>query len=129
MDEKTYNIGVEATMEVIGGKWKAIILCHLRHDTMRTSELRRAIPQITQKMLTQQLRELEADGIVQRRVYEQVPPKVEYCLTERGESLNAILNQLCKWGEANIDERRAKGEVIELIHRDDVSLEQNQSAS
>ncbi|KRM71185.1 winged helix-turn-helix transcriptional regulator [Lacticaseibacillus brantae] len=129
MADKTYNIGVEATMEVIGGKWKAIILCHLRHDTMRTSELRRAIPQITQKMLTQQLRELEADGIVQRRVYEQVPPKVEYCLTERGESLNMILNQLCKWGEANIDERRAKGEVIELIHRDDVSLEQNQSAS
>jgi len=123
MADKTYNIGVEATMEVIGGKWKAIILCHLRHDTMRTSELRRAIPQITQKMLTQQLRELEADGIVQRRVYEQVPPKVEYCLTERGESLNSILNQLCKWGEANIDERRARGEVIELIHRDDVTLE------
>ncbi len=94
---KTYNIGVEATMEVIGGKWKAIILCHLRNHTMRTSELRRAIPQITQKMLTQQLRELEADGIVDRHVYDQVPPKVEYCLTETGQSLNRILNQLCTW--------------------------------
>lgn len=119
---KVYNIGVEATMEIIGGKWKAIILCHLRHDTMRTSELRRAIPQITQKMLTQQLRELEDDGIVYRHVYDQVPPKVEYSLTERGESLNKILNQLCSWGEENIDERRANGESIELIHRDDVKL-------
>ncbi|WP_461243070.1 winged helix-turn-helix transcriptional regulator [Secundilactobacillus muriivasis] len=126
---KTYNIGVEATMEIIGGKWKAIILCHLRHATMRTSELRRAIPQITQKMLTQQLRELEADGIVSRHVYEQVPPKVEYALTERGESLNKILNQLCKWGECNIDARRAEGEEITLIHRDDVTLEPGTQAS
>ncbi|KRM55156.1 winged helix-turn-helix transcriptional regulator [Lacticaseibacillus sharpeae] len=118
---KTYNIGVEATMEIIGGKWKAIILCHLRHQTMRSSELRRAIPQITQKMLTQQLRELEDDGIVHRHVFNQVPPKVEYSLTARGESLNAILNQLCTWGERNIDERRAAGEEIELHHRDDVA--------
>lgn len=123
---KKYNIGVEATMEVIGGKWKAIILCHLRHETMRTSELRRAIPQITQKMLTQQLRELEADGIVDRRVYDQVPPKVEYSLTERGASLNGILNQLCKWGEGNIAQRRECGESIILIHEDDVSLEPKQ---
>lgn len=120
---KTYNIGVEATMEVIGGKWKSIILCHLRHDTMRTGELRRAIPQITQKMLTQQLRELEADGIVCRHVYNQVPPKVEYSLSERGESLNLILNKLCKWGEQQIDDRRANGEEITLLHRDDVKLQ------
>ncbi|GAX00542.1 winged helix-turn-helix transcriptional regulator [Secundilactobacillus silagei] len=123
---KTYNIGVEATMEIIGGKWKAIILCHLRHATMRTSELKRAIPQITQKMLTQQLRELEDDGIVNRHVYEQVPPKVEYSLTKRGESLNKILNQLCTWGEENIDERRSEGESIELRHRDDVNLTPSQ---
>lgn len=119
-EEKTYNIGVEATMEVIGGKWKAIILCHLRHDTMRSSELRRAIPQITQKMLTQQLRELEADGIVHRHVFNQVPPRVEYSLTERGESLNKVLNLLCTWGEHNIEERRECGEDIKLIHSDDV---------
>ena len=116
----TYNIGVEATMQVIGGKWKAIILCHLRNQTMRTGELRRAIPQITQKMLTQQLRELEADGIVARHVYQQVPPRVDYCLTARGESLNEILTAMCKWGEHNIHERQACGEAIELIHEDEV---------
>lgn len=118
----TYNIGVEATMDIIGGKWKTIILCHLRHCMMRTGELRRAIPAITQKMLTQQLRELENDGIVHREVYEQVPPRVEYSLTERGESLNQILSMLCTWGEENIDERRACGEDIQLVHRDDVAL-------
>ncbi|WP_282803696.1 winged helix-turn-helix transcriptional regulator [Secundilactobacillus kimchicus] len=120
MTEKTYNIGVEATMEIIGGKWKAIILCHLRHGTMRSDELRRAIPTITQKILTQQLRELGADGIVHREIFNQVPPHVEYSLTERGETLNHVLNQLCTWGEQNIDERRANGEAITLIHRDDV---------
>lgn len=122
MADKHYNIGVEATMEVIGGKWKTIILCHLRHSTMRSSELRRAIPQITQKMLTQQLRELEHDGIVHREVFNQVPPHVEYSLTERGQSLNSILNQLCTWGEGYIDARREDGETIELVHRDDVRL-------
>ncbi|MCI1987134.1 MAG: helix-turn-helix transcriptional regulator [Lactobacillus sp.] len=119
----TYNIGVEATMAVIGGKWKAIILCHLRHETMRTGELRRAIPAITQKMLTQQLRELERDGIINRHVYDQVPPRVDYCLTERGESLGDILTAMCQWGEQNIDERQAAGEPITLIHRDDVNLQ------
>ena len=123
MEQKQYNIGVEATMEIIGGKWKAIILCHLRHDTMRTSELRRSIPQITQKMLTQQLRELESDGIVQRKVYEQVPPKVEYSLTDEGRTLNNILNQLCTWGEEKIARRRACGEEIKLVHEDDHSLD------
>lgn len=122
MAEKTYNIGVEATMDVIGGKWKTIILCHLRHGTMRSGELRHAIPNITQKMLTQQLRELESDGIVHREVFNQVPPHVEYSLTERGETLNSILTQLCTWGEQNIDDRRADGETITLIHRDDVTL-------
>lgn len=115
MKDKTYHIGVEATMEIIGSKWKTIILCHLRDQTLRTSELKRAIPQITQKMLTQQLRELEDDGIVHRKVYQQVPPKVEYSLTERGESLNSILHQLCLWGETNIAERKDCGEVITLL--------------
>lgn len=119
---KVYNIGVEATMEIIGGKWKPIILCHLRHGKMRTSELRRAIPKITQKMLTQQLREMEADRIVQRHVFEQVPPKVEYSLTDYGKTLSVLLSDLCTWGENNIDQRREAGENIELLHRDDVGL-------
>lgn len=78
MEKKKYNISVEATLEVIGGKWKCVILCHLTHGKKRTSELKRLMPNITQKMLTQQLRELEADGVINRIVYNQVPPKVEY---------------------------------------------------
>ena len=120
MANATYHIGVEATMEIIGGKWKSIILCHLRTKTMRTSELERAIPQISQKMLVQQLRELEAANIVTRKVYQQVPPRVEYGLSEYGHSLSVVLHELCVWGEDNIDRRRAEGEEIELLHRDDL---------
>ncbi|QAY67609.1 winged helix-turn-helix transcriptional regulator [Paenibacillus protaetiae] len=102
MTQKKYNISVEATLEVIGGKWKCVILCHLTHGTHRTSDLKRKMPHITQKMLTQQLRELEDDGIVRRIVYNQVPPKVEYELTEYGWSLKPILDSLCAWGEVHI---------------------------
>ncbi|WP_063732394.1 winged helix-turn-helix transcriptional regulator [Lactiplantibacillus plantarum] len=120
LETKTYHIGVEATMEIIGGKWKSIILCHLRTQTMRTSELERAIPQISQKMLVQQLRELEAANIVTRKVYQQVPPHVEYGLSDYGRSLSVVLHELCVWGEDNIDRRRAAGEEIALLHRDDL---------
>lgn len=99
---KKYNISVEATLEVIGGKWKCVILCHLTHGKKRTSDLKRLMPGITQKMLTQQLRELEQDGIVDRIVYNQVPPKVEYQLSEYGETLGSILTALCNWGEQHI---------------------------
>lgn len=102
MQKKKYNIPVEATLEVIGGKWKCVILCHLTHGKKRTSELKRLMPGITQKMLTQQLRELEEDGIIHRIVYNQVPPKVEYELTEYGWSLKEILDSLCAWGEKHI---------------------------
>lgn len=102
MVAKKYNISVEATLEVIGGKWKCVILCHLMHGKMRTSDLKRHMPQITQKMLTQQLRELEQDGIVNRISYNQVPPKVEYELSEYGSTLSSILNALCAWGEHHI---------------------------
>lgn len=117
---KTYNIGVEATMEVIGGKWKPIILCHLRHQAMRTGELKRVIPNITQKMLTQQLRELEHDGIINRKVYSQIPPKVEYSLSEYGHSLSAVLNLMCKWGENYVDRQMESGCDVHLLNRDDV---------
>ncbi|AMW99536.1 winged helix-turn-helix transcriptional regulator [Rummeliibacillus stabekisii] len=102
MQENHYNIPVEATLEVIGGKWKVLILCHLKNKKMRFSELQRAIPQITKKMLTQQLRELEYDGIIIRYVYQQVPPKVEYSLSHTGESLREVLNIMCAWGEKRI---------------------------
>ncbi|MFB5189830.1 winged helix-turn-helix transcriptional regulator [Alicyclobacillus fastidiosus] len=100
--KKKYNISVEATLEVIGGKWKCVILCHLTRGKKRTSEFRRLMPGITQKMLTQQLRELEHDGIIRRISYNQVPPKVEYELTEYGWSLQSILDSLCAWGEQHI---------------------------
>ena len=102
MQQKKYNISVEATLEVIGGKWKCVILCHLTHGRKRTSELKRLMPSITQKMLTQQLRELEEDGVIHRIVYNQVPPKVEYELSEYGSSLKEILDSLCAWGEKHI---------------------------
>ncbi|EWH22253.1 winged helix-turn-helix transcriptional regulator [Bacillus sp. GM2] len=102
MKQKKYNISVEATLEVIGGKWKCVILCHLTHGKKRTSELKRLMPNITQKMLTQQLRELEEDGVINRIVYQQVPPKVEYELSEYGWTLKDILDSLCAWGETHI---------------------------
>jgi len=121
MKQVVYNIGVENTMRIIGGKWKPVILCHLKHGKMRTGQLRRAIPNITQKMLTQQLRELEDDGIVDRKVFNQIPPKVEYSLTDYGHSLNKILEELCVWGENDIDMRKEKGESIILLNKEDVS--------
>lgn len=102
MQKKKYNISVEATLEVLGGKWKCVILCHLTHGKKRTSELKRLMPNITQKMLTQQLRELEKDGVINRIVYNQIPPKVEYELSEYGQSLESILQALCAWGENHI---------------------------
>ncbi|APX73199.1 helix-turn-helix transcriptional regulator [Companilactobacillus allii] len=123
MKQSIYNIGVEATMNIIGGKWKPIILCHLKHQTMRTGQLRRAIPNITQKMLTQQLRELEDDGIVDRKVYNQIPPKVEYSLTQYGDSLNRILEELCLWGEENIERRKQNGENIILLKSENVETQ------
>ena len=89
---------LQAAINVIGGKWKTIILYTLADKTLRFGELRKAIPKITQKMLTQQLRELEADGLVNRVVYAEVPPKVEYNLTKLAEDLRPILGQLCVWG-------------------------------
>ena len=89
---------VEITLGVIGGKWKAVILWHLTYKTLRFSQLRRRLPAITQKMLTQQLRELERDGLVHREVYPEVPPRVEYSLTPLGWSLKPLLGAMCAWG-------------------------------
>lgn len=113
MKKKKYNISVEATLEVIGGKWKCVILCHLTYGEKRTSELKRLMPGITQKMLTQQLRELEDDGIINRIVYNQVPPKVEYELSEYGWSLKGILDTLCAWGERHII--RVHGDASDVL--------------
>ena len=113
--KKIYNIGVEATMDVIGGKWKPIILCNLRHNPSRPGELRRQIPGISQKMLTQQLRELEIDNIIVRKVYNQVPPKVEYSLSPYGETLNGLLDILCSWGEGHKKKKKSMGEEVQIL--------------
>jgi DNA-binding HxlR family transcriptional regulator len=92
----------EATLQVIGGRWKTLILWRLFQGRQRFSELMRAIDGITQKMLTQQLREMEKDGIVHRKVYPEIPPKVEYSVTAQGESLRPVVAAMCKWGSARM---------------------------
>ncbi|MEI6290384.1 MAG: helix-turn-helix domain-containing protein [Chloroflexota bacterium] len=101
---QTFFCPVTATVSVIGGKWKPIILWILFQEKRRFSELKRNIPTITQKMLTQQLRDLERDGIVHREVYPVVPPQVEYSLTEKGSTLTPILLAMEKWGNTNMKE-------------------------
>lgn len=98
---RRYYCSMELTLQVIGGKWKPIILYHLSQAAAkRFGELRQMMPNITQKMLTQQLRELEEDGLVHRQVYAQVPPKVEYSLTEFGTSILPIMQSLSQWGQS-----------------------------
>ncbi|AEI46371.1 DNA-binding HxlR family transcriptional regulator [Paenibacillus mucilaginosus] len=99
MGDLKFKQSVELTLKVIGGKWKPVILCHLTDGTMRFGELKREMPSITQKMLTQQLRELEQDGIIHRQIYHQVPPKVEYSLTEYGITVKELLDVMSAWGE------------------------------
>ncbi len=89
---------VEATLSLIGGKYKTLILWKLMGETLRFSELRRAVPCATAKMLTQQLRELEQDGLVRREVFPVIPPKVEYSLTEFGRSIRPVLEAMYSWG-------------------------------
>jgi DNA-binding HxlR family transcriptional regulator len=97
-----YFCPVTATVSIIGGKWKPIILWILFQEKRRFSELKKFIPKITQKMLTQQLRELERDGIVHREVYPVVPPQVEYSLTQKGSTLAPILQAMEKWGNTTV---------------------------
>lgn len=108
-----YHCPVEAAIDIVGGKHKVLILWHLSTaGVLRFGELQRRMQQATPKMLTQQLRELEADGMVHRELYHQVPPKTEYSLTERGTSFVPILNQMCAWGKAVLDEEAAAAPTV-----------------
>ncbi|WP_275425005.1 winged helix-turn-helix transcriptional regulator [Archangium violaceum] len=107
-----FECPVELTLDVIGGKWKGVILYHLlESETLRFGEFQRLMPRITLQMLTNQLRELEADGVVHREVYPQVPPKVEYSLTELGRSLGPIIRLMLEWGRRQ--EQRLRTEAGE----------------
>lgn len=111
LSSKTYDCTagcpVEATLDLIDGKWKAVILYHLLDDTIRFNELGRRLSRITQRMLTRQLRELETAGLIHREVYAQVPPRVEYSLTKLGRSLEPVIRSLWSWGHTYLEERRS----------------------
>lgn len=116
--QQPFGCSVEATLSVIGGRWKPVILFKLmEEDVLRFGELRNLIPGVTQKMMTNQLRELERDGIINRKVYPEVPPKVEYSLTDYGRTLEPILISMREWGAHHA----AKLEVKPLCSDNSVS--------
>ncbi|GAA2422242.1 winged helix-turn-helix transcriptional regulator [Streptomyces mauvecolor] len=107
-----YICGIDAALDVVSGKWKGLILWELdAHGVRRFAQLRRGMPGVSEKMLTQHLREMEEDGLVHRRVYAEVPPRVEYSLTEHGRTLNRALGPLGDWGAERI--RREASEATE----------------
>lgn len=110
---ENYDCAVEATLDVIGGKWKGIILSHLMGNILRYSDIKRLMPKVTPRTLTRQLRELERDGLITRKIYAEVPPRVEYSVTELGQTLAPIVKLLNRWGGEHIQtvlENRDKSE-------------------
>lgn len=95
---EVYNCPIEATLDVISGKWKLIILWYINEKTRRFSELDELIPNITVKVLSRQLKEMERDGLIERTSYPEIPPRVEYSITEYGKTLNPIIDMMCEWG-------------------------------
>lgn len=102
MKKEFYECPVEATIAAVGGKWKILILWRLGDQTRRYGELKRLLPEITEKMLIAQLRELEADGVIARTSYGEVPPRVDYALTPHGRKLKPVLEAMCGWGQEHI---------------------------
>jgi DNA-binding HxlR family transcriptional regulator len=117
MREKTYYCGLEAALDVIGGKWKVLVLWALRSEAQRFGELRRLVEGISEKMLIQHLKEMQADGIVTRKDFKEVPPRVEYALTPFGNSLYAALAPLCEWGTLHMKRIEVRKETIEAKTR------------
>ena len=109
---KVYHCAMDVTMHHIGGKWKSVVLWYLKDNTLRFAELKKLIPDITEKMLSIQLKNLEADGLIKRVVYGEKPPiRVEYSLTEFGQTLIPLLNLIAKWGR---DLGETEGKLIEI---------------
>jgi len=110
MDGRTYHCALDVSMSFIGGKWKSVILWYLRKGPKRFSELNRLVPAITEKMLSLQLKELEADGIIKRQVFAEVPPRVEYSFTEFGQTMIPMLEAIADWGRQLAQQR---GRLVE----------------
>jgi DNA-binding HxlR family transcriptional regulator len=114
MKNGAFTCGLDAALFVLGGKWKPLILFHLAHGTRRYGELRRAVGNVSDKVLIQQLKELQADGIVDRVDFGEIPPKVEYSLTAFGRTLGRALAPLCEWGtkySSNVEAIMARRKV------------------
>lgn len=109
---RTFHCALDVTMGYVGGKWKSVVLWYLHEGTKRFSELKKLIPSITEKMLSLQLKQLEKDGIVGRKVYAEVPPRVEYFLTEHGKTLIPMLQEMAKWGR----EKATKEGIIQEVN-------------
>ncbi|MBP5243300.1 MAG: helix-turn-helix transcriptional regulator [Succinivibrio sp.] len=105
---KKYLCSLELAMDVIGGKWKSLLIFHLRNGAMRSSALQHSLTGISNKMFTQSIRELEADGIVKREIFPVIPPKVEYSLTEKGKTLVPIMENLARWGSSICDKNKTE---------------------
>lgn len=112
LDGKEYHCAMDVTMDFIGGKWKTVVLWYLRKDKKRFSEIRRMIPNITEKMLSLQLKALEQDGLVKRKIYSEVPPRVEYYLTDFGKTLIPMLEEIAKWGRGLAENR---GKMVDKV--------------
>jgi DNA-binding HxlR family transcriptional regulator len=111
LNEKMYHCAMDITMDYIGGKWKTVVLWYLKFETLRFSELKKKMPDITEKMLSIQLKSLEEDGLINRKVYGRKPPiRVEYSLTDFGRSLIPVLDAIAKWGR---DLGYREGELVE----------------
>ncbi len=111
MNGHEYHCALDVTMDFIGGKWKTVVLWYLRKEAKRFSELKRLIPGITEKMLSLQLRDLEKDGLIERKIFAEVPPRVEYKLTREGRTLLPLLEEIAKWGR---DRGKKYGKVEEV---------------
>jgi DNA-binding HxlR family transcriptional regulator len=116
MKECTSNSPVNVTLSVVGGKWKAVILWYLSQEKLRFNELTRRVSGITQKMLTQQLREMEDDGLIQRKIYPEVPPRVEYSITAYGQTLQPVLHAMAQWGEKHAERLKLSETGAGVVH-------------
>lgn len=118
MEEKNYHMSLDLTMSIINGKWKSLILCYLGIKPRRNGELLRNIPEISQKVLTQQLKELTDDGVVQRITYPGFPLHVEYSLTQEGKSLRQVLIDMSVWGEEHAAKMKCDGQDVSFRSKD-----------